>query len=233
MSSENEFMEILGMTDPVIDAGNEIGAADKDELGDDTRARLILVARRLFAKSGYEGTSIRAITRSADANLGAVTYHFGSKEQLYAEVLSALLTPLADRVEAVLQDTSRAPADRLEGAVSEFFAHLAENPDQPSLIMQEISSSESPCSVVADNIGRVLRGMMAAMLEAQHSGSVRHGNPLLMCFSLLSQPIYLTLVRQAMTRFGIPEGMGMPSQEQVTDHALKFIRDGLTGGLSV
>jgi len=50
----------------------------------DTRTQLLDAAERLFAERGFRGTSIRAITDLAGANLAAVGYHFGSKAELLA-----------------------------------------------------------------------------------------------------------------------------------------------------
>nr|WP_246325244.1 TetR family transcriptional regulator [Dissulfurirhabdus thermomarina] len=51
-------------------------------------------AERLFARDGYHGTSLRAITGAAGVNLAAVNYHFGSKEALMVAVLERRLVPL-------------------------------------------------------------------------------------------------------------------------------------------
>ena len=40
--------------------------------------------------TGYDATSIRAITQAAGVNLGTITYRFGSKEALYEAVFGAL-----------------------------------------------------------------------------------------------------------------------------------------------
>ena len=61
---------------------------------ENTRERILDVAERLFAEQGFSGTSLRQITGSADANLAAVNYHFGSKEQLIAEVFSRRFEPI-------------------------------------------------------------------------------------------------------------------------------------------
>lgn len=53
-----------------------------------TRDKLIDTAAAMFADRGYDGVSIREITRVAGANLGAVTYHFGGKEGLFSEVVT-------------------------------------------------------------------------------------------------------------------------------------------------
>ena len=58
----------------------------------DTRERILDVAERLFMETGYEATSMRAITGVAEVNLAAVNYHFGSKEALLREVFRRRLT---------------------------------------------------------------------------------------------------------------------------------------------
>jgi AcrR family transcriptional regulator len=50
-----------------------------------TKGRLLDVAGRLFAAKGYRGTTVAEVCRLAKANIAAVNYHFGSKEDLYRE----------------------------------------------------------------------------------------------------------------------------------------------------
>jgi len=60
----------------------------------DTRTQLLDAAERLFAEHGYRGTSVRAITDLAGANLAAVAYHFGSKAELLAAVARRVIEPI-------------------------------------------------------------------------------------------------------------------------------------------
>lgn len=53
---------------------------------------LIVAAGELFADKGVEGTSVRAIAKRCGANIAAINYHFGSKENLYTEVLRYAMT---------------------------------------------------------------------------------------------------------------------------------------------
>jgi AcrR family transcriptional regulator len=48
------------------------------EAGVRTRARLMEAALDLLAERGEEGVTLRAVTGAADANVAAVSYHFGS-----------------------------------------------------------------------------------------------------------------------------------------------------------
>jgi AcrR family transcriptional regulator len=65
-----------------------------DPVSQKTRERVIFVATRLFAERGFDSVSLREITREANANIGAVNYHFGSKEVLIQEVFRTFAGPI-------------------------------------------------------------------------------------------------------------------------------------------
>jgi AcrR family transcriptional regulator len=50
--------------------------------GEETRARIVDAALRLFEERGYERTTMRAIAAAADVSLGNAYYYFASKEHL-------------------------------------------------------------------------------------------------------------------------------------------------------
>jgi TetR/AcrR family transcriptional regulator, regulator of cefoperazone and chloramphenicol sensitivity len=52
-----------------------------------TKARLLEAAGEEFAEKGFDAARVRSICRKAGANLAAVNYHFGDKEQLYRAAL--------------------------------------------------------------------------------------------------------------------------------------------------
>ncbi len=52
-----------------------------------TRQALLEAAADVFAREGFQKSTIREISHRARANIAAVNYHFGDKEGLYAEVL--------------------------------------------------------------------------------------------------------------------------------------------------
>jgi len=60
----------------------------------DTSTQILDAAEHLFAEHGYRGTSVRAITTLAGANLAAVGYHFGSKAELMAAVARRVIEPI-------------------------------------------------------------------------------------------------------------------------------------------
>ncbi|WP_324290482.1 helix-turn-helix domain-containing protein [Streptomyces sp. H27-H1] len=58
------------------------------------RTAVLDAAETLFAERGYRGTSVRAITDLAGANLAAVGHHFGSKAELLAAVARRVIEPI-------------------------------------------------------------------------------------------------------------------------------------------
>ena len=117
------------------------------DAGASTRADLVAAGRTLFARKGFDGTSVRALTTEAGTNLGAVTYHFGSKRGLYTAVLEDGVRPLARRVvrAAEAEGTARA---RMLGVVEAYFDHFTEHPDLPYLLLQEVAAGKEPPDVI-------------------------------------------------------------------------------------
>jgi len=79
--------------------------------GDDTRERLLRAAQCLFAEGGEEATSLRAITREAEANVAAVHYHFGGRDGLLREVLNRHIEPINVRRLEILDNAIASTAE--------------------------------------------------------------------------------------------------------------------------
>jgi AcrR family transcriptional regulator len=68
---------------------------EKTERKVSTRERIIAIARRLFAASGYEGTSTETVLQESGVSRGALYHHFENKEALFAAVLEAVEADIA------------------------------------------------------------------------------------------------------------------------------------------
>ncbi|MDQ8201878.1 TetR/AcrR family transcriptional regulator [Pelagicoccus sp. SDUM812003] len=60
----------------------------------ETQLKLIEAAEVEFAERGFDGSSVRAITGRAKANIAAINYHFGSKEALFLEMVRHRISPV-------------------------------------------------------------------------------------------------------------------------------------------
>lgn len=77
----------------------------------DTKERILQAAERLFIERGIEGASLRAITSEAGANIAAINYHFGSKDNLVQEVFMKYLYPLELMREEILKEAYEKAGD--------------------------------------------------------------------------------------------------------------------------
>jgi AcrR family transcriptional regulator len=60
----------------------------------DTRERILVSARELFARTGFDKTPIRAIAAAADVDPALVHHYFGTKEQLFAAAIHVPIDPM-------------------------------------------------------------------------------------------------------------------------------------------
>lgn len=79
-----------------------------------TRDRILDAAEALFARSGYDGVSLRMITREAGVELALANYHFGPKLELFRAVVRRRSEALNDeRVAALRALPATAPIEAL------------------------------------------------------------------------------------------------------------------------
>jgi len=77
-----------------------------------TSDRILDAAERAFGQHGFPRTSLRRITQQARVNLAAVNYHFGSKEELYRQVVTRHIRPLNEERAALLAQAEQLAGDQ-------------------------------------------------------------------------------------------------------------------------
>jgi AcrR family transcriptional regulator len=141
-----------------------------------TRGRLLDHAERLFARKGIATTSIRDIVTAARANLGAVTYHFGSKDALVRAVIERRLRPLDEErrrlldaaeaagrgrppaLEAILH-AAIAPTIRLRREHPGFMRIVGRMLSDPDAALQKSAEAEALMRRFLEAIARALPGV--------------------------------------------------------------------------
>lgn len=192
-----------------------------------TAQALITAASELFPAHGYDGTSIRAITSRANANLGAVTYHFGSKEALYAAVFQHVAEPFREHLTAIAMGGGSA-LDRIAAVVAAVYEYLHAHPELPRLLIHHLAGSRplpEPARRILEGNHRVMTELIVA---GQGEGTVRPDDPRLMALNIVSQPIWISLVRHFLQQaIGIDQS-DPATREHVLHTTLQFVRAGLT-----
>jgi AcrR family transcriptional regulator len=99
------------------------------------RAQLIDVGRMVFAKRGFEATSMEEIADRAKVSKPIVYEHFGGKEGLYAVVVDREMDYVVRRIVEAIGKGS--PRERIEGASLAFLTYVKDNPDGFAILSQD------------------------------------------------------------------------------------------------
>jgi AcrR family transcriptional regulator len=187
-----------------------------------TRHALLLEARKLFSEKGYRGASIRELTARAGANLGAVTYHFGSKEALHHAVLESVFAPLATALSA-LEARPGPPLERIDELLALLLRHLDRHPADAGLIRHELAMERTLPPPARRWLGTLFGTLGRLIREGQAQGSIVAGDPRLLAATVLAQPFYF-----AMARHALAQGAGIPARgarrDAVHDHIRRAVR---------
>ncbi|MGE3611282.1 MAG: TetR family transcriptional regulator [Bacteriovoracaceae bacterium] len=70
----------------------------------DTKSRIIEASIHLFGVKGFDGTSIRDITKMANCNVAALNYHFKSKHNLLQEVTNFIITEFKAKIKNIANE---------------------------------------------------------------------------------------------------------------------------------
>ncbi|WP_264534630.1 TetR/AcrR family transcriptional regulator [Flavobacterium sp. N1736] len=70
----------------------------------DKKIQILEVAEKLFSEKGFEGTSIRDISKHAKINIAMVSYYFGSKERLLEALIFYKTSDIKLQLENLLQE---------------------------------------------------------------------------------------------------------------------------------
>lgn len=120
------------------------------------RLQLIEVGRQVFAKGGYDATSVEEIARTAGVSKPIVYEHFGGKEGLFAVIVDREMENLVQRVANRIAQGG--PRSRFEGAVLAFLSYVEERPDGFAVLTRDAPPSTASYgmhSVISDLADRI------------------------------------------------------------------------------
>lgn len=158
----------------------------KDNPSPDMRARLLDLAKDLFARRGYVGASLRDLAEVAGVTAAAVYYHFAKKEDLLRDIIFDGMEDLSTQVVGALAGGGT-PEQRLEALVR---AHLRYNVDYPreSRIIIEESRFLNPVDYAATREKQmaVLNAYRACIRQLIATGRIGAVEPSLVAFGIIS-----------------------------------------------
>ena len=92
------------------------------------KAALLTAAKQLIGEHGYAGTSVRDLAAAAGTNLAAVSYYFGSREELLDQAFLESFLEWTDRLGRVARaDSEAGPIAQIVASVRALLEDLPQN----------------------------------------------------------------------------------------------------------
>src|ERR1700744_6295156 len=111
---------------------------------------IINTAEKLFAVTGFDGTSVRDIAQEAGVNVAMISYYFGSKEKLMEAVVEERTSHIKLKVENLLQNTELTNIQKVFILIDEYVDKFIEHQQFHKIMIREQMTDKS--SVISDAI---------------------------------------------------------------------------------
>jgi TetR/AcrR family transcriptional regulator, regulator of cefoperazone and chloramphenicol sensitivity len=140
---------------------------------EETRHRLLQAALRLFAHQGFSKTSTRELAEAAQANIAAISYHFGDKAGLYR---AAFFSPNGqpEVVDLAFADAALPLEESLHRLYTGFLAPMAQGEEMQLCMRLHFREMVEPTGLWQEEITHGIAPMHAALLQCL----LRHLGPL-------------------------------------------------------
>jgi len=153
--------------------------------GTDTKAALLEAAREVFAESGYDGATVRAIATRAGVDAAMVNHWFGSKEGLFVKAVMQLPFEPTELINALADG----PADTLGQRIVRTFLTTWDSTGGGhfTALIRSVSSQEQAAHLIHDFFIKQVFNRLA--------GSVNADQPLLRGSLVGSQMVGMGIAR--------------------------------------
>lgn len=200
--------------------------ADKGSGKRDSKSEIFKAAKALFAKKGYKATTVRDISSATGLNIGLVSYHFGSKENLY----KAILTDLGEQHKDILRFLDPLPASQPEyrNRLKEFVSYLYDLyvGDMDGLVI--LSRETDNLSEIFDEVIPSTFLVVAETMTRFFEGGRQQGfllvsyDPRLTAHMLIAQILYFCRMDKIRVRYKQASVTTADFREQLIDYHLRL-----------
>ena len=140
----------------------------------DSEAKLqhiLLHAAQIFAEQGFEGTSIREISRATGVSLSGLYYYFESKQKLLYLIQYNAFTLIIERAQSRLADVHD-PQMRLRTLVQNHVEYFLSHPNEMKVLSHEEDALEAPYRDEIAAIKRRYYALAREIFEALTAGTL-------------------------------------------------------------
>lgn len=203
--------------------------ADKEQ--DTTKLRILEAAGEIFATKGFDAATVRDICQAAGANLAAVNYYFGDKQNLYVEAVKHSHRWRMEQASLPEWPPGTSPEAKLADFIRTFILRIRSEPSDTwhtRLVMRAIQHPDEVCAaLVQDSIQpqfEVLVSVLREMLPPGTTDEKLH----LTAFSIVGQCLLYHLVEPVVCALVGPEEYAGYQVDKLAPHITEFVLSALS-----
>ncbi len=102
---------------------------------------ILQTAEKLFAEKGFDGTSIRSISATANINVAMVSYYFGSKEKLLENLITYRVADLKVKLEHLFEE-DLSPFEKIDKFVAFYIHKVNEHKNMHQILFFESNTKK-------------------------------------------------------------------------------------------
>ncbi|MEO5674399.1 MAG: TetR family transcriptional regulator [Chitinophagales bacterium] len=103
------------------------------------KEQILEVAEELFARHGFEGTSVRELAKKAGINIAMISYYFGSKEKLFEELVEYRAGFMRERLQMLSHDEKFDPMTKIGIMIDFYVERIVTNNKFSRILHRELS----------------------------------------------------------------------------------------------
>lgn len=155
---------------------------------------ILAAAEQEFLTRGFDGARTTSIAQAAGVTHAMLHYYFRTKEQLFERIVDDKFAQMSHSMFAILGDPSLPVVERLRGGIAAHFDFVAENPQLPRFVINEIVSRPERYEVlykrVSAIIDNVYKGLQGEIDSAAERGEIERIDVRMLFISIMSLNVF-------------------------------------------
>jgi len=196
---------------------------------ENTKQKLTKAAIQVFAEKGFRDATVRQICKQAGtANINAVNYYFGSKEQLYKQILEFIFAEYEQQVPADFPD--RSSEEQLHIYITTFckilYGEGDRDADTTAILVEEFTRPSPFLEEMVDTFNRPRVERLLKIIKSLLGSGASDDMARDCLVSVSGQLLYFSFARPVFSRL-FPNYFKKSSYKKWAAHVFKFTMGGI------
>lgn len=159
---------------------------------------ILTAAEQEFLTKGYDGARTTSIAKAAGVTHAMLHYYFRTKEQLFERIVDSKFSLMAQSMVSALGNPNHSIVERIRGGIGLHFDFIADNPQLPLFVINEIISRPERYDILYSRVRGVADSVYANLQRdidlAAERGEMERVDARMLFISIMSLNIFTFVV---------------------------------------